>query len=304
MTKTVHTLESTGTKHGIHNLVELAYGCPRRAYYKARDARDYDACGAEKEYKSEALLTGVLWHAYRELENSSRLIRDPVPDVQDIEFQLPHGSICDPELWCKCVDTATRMEAAYREVHKGLGYKILAVEQHVGLEAFQDNMTPLPVPYTGRVDLVIQLTKLQAKNLSDKLFLRLHPGVYLVDYKSMGRADPITIAKTATSLQGLAYLEAYNHGRPPRKRAQGMLYIFGTRTKNPSFMYAIQRYDSRQAMRRLGALATEVYALWPLDDYMVRVDRGSAPLPKCNPERCYDWHRQCVYGYLGECEKV
>ena len=273
MERLLHTLESTGTPHGITTLLQYVYGCPRRAWL-------------DKQYPEEdsvGRLTGTIGHAYME-----HYFKGTGAD-EDVAIQFSQVAAEDTQAIAE--HEAERCFRYYTDLYSRDEFgQILAVEEAFSLS--RDNAMGL-YPYTGRWDLAVRINAATAQNLQLTRGIDIEPGVWLVDHKFLKSFGAATADEYAHSVQFAAYATAWDITHP-NERCEGVIANIIVKSKQPQVRTVISRVD----LALLNVLEEVVYRAsqrgWPIDNEQE---------PECNPMRCWDYFKPCPHWIQGNCKR-
>lgn len=279
-------LESTATSHGIHSILEVAYGCPRKQYLRKQETEYYSDPGVPKEgtfTPKIGLLTGSIGHELLHQYYTGT-------DIEDVTI-VPPDDMC-PLTFEKAYDAALRTVRQYVALCSPDEFgKVIAAEEFV--ELTEPNALDLH-PYTCRPDLVVSVTKASAKRLAKGVRqINIPPGVYLVEHKFLASVAGGVPEKYRASTQPTAYLAAWNIAK--KRKARGVILNLIAKTKEIQIESPVKFDNSPDELLILQNTVQAAKANgWPID-----LDKPHEYA--CNPEACWSYGSVCRFYSRGIC---
>lgn len=219
--------EPGGSEHGLST--RLSYlGCRRKTLYD------------QSKGSSGAAKVGVIFHKMLEIYYSKKM--------KDVVFKYQEG-VEDPDY-----AEALRLFNAYRE-----NFPPTELGKVLGCEVLVETDDPTVVgvaPYTGRIDMVVELDQEACDQLLETRKLSVNPGVYLMDTKTTSRMNKNLPLKYEHSLQVAAYQVLWNHLNPDTP-CLGMIMNVVVRNKKPTFFSTVVGYPPEHQRDVLAATLQE-----------------------------------------------
>jgi hypothetical protein len=263
-------VESTGTDRGYSRASELVYGCEKRAYLNC-----YAGLPSQK-----APLIGSCGHAMLAEFYLGKLKNQ---DIDKLILVDGNKEPIDGEVVQKAKNVIFHYMAHYTPT--GLG-KVLDVEQYI-------EGTIAGNPATMRLDLAVKALKRDTTRIARMYGVTIEPGIWIVDYKFVANASPLSIERYRMSLQFQWYLSLAR--KRYGKRLKGVLVKLCTKAKIPTFHLIPVRWRGRLAEYMLEDLVERLCDLWPLDEQNTY---------RANPERCFDYGSICRFLVSGHCKRI
>lgn len=273
-------IQAGGTLWGQSLWRDLVYGCPRRALLGRIKT------GPRKALSGDVNLdVGSVYHHLRNLYHTTKetIALDELVITDETDEEIPE--------WVR--EPAVRMFRAYRAEHRpnALG-RIIGSEIYLPGDAKQTRaLRKLGFPeYTCQIDLVIKITAKDVTRIRRDRKIRVTPGYWLDDIKTMAYYNAARVEQLFHSLQFKIYMLAFQAAYPDRK-IKGLIIDMATKTKEPSFpahTVPPPTPADRKIISRFATLATEAWDAWGGRDF----DPQDAPP---NPDRCFDYNRRCKY---------
>jgi hypothetical protein len=280
--RTQVTLEvvSTGTPYGISRMLEIAWGCPRRAYLAEYHERSADAERPEPT-KPNPLLVGSITHRILAHMYSS----GEMPHPEDVRIKSPQFSKAALDV---CVPVALDLYDMYVMSVPLNEWTVIDVERF--FRVGQENHEFL-WPYTGRWDLVVELDDKQARDFRQSSGVSVWAGRWLVDHKTARAHTAQDIDRYQASLQGIAYIEAYNALHPDTP-VEGMIYNILTKTRPRVETCVRFNVTANERLQLASTVRRAKSVCWPLSE--------STAL-ECNPGHCFANFSTCSFRASGIC---
>lgn len=268
-------IEEGGSGAGITHWMAV-FGCARKVFLKKRH---------RVTTGSIATRTGTGYHGYQQCYHEQQ-IRGL--DTKLVRFRQSNSRPWDPgEV---ALAAAERLFRNYRTKYPpDMFGKVLYTEKF--LEVKDAPWLPEKMRITARLDMVVEATRKSAKLLFELTDLKLEPGIYVIDFKTLSNARWLPQYKLAVQLG--FYQLIWNLDKRRRSAKNGLIVPVAIKDKNESRPYRFVHIPppTRNTERI-------VYnALLQARDAM------SVPIPKCNPNHCYDFGEECVFYATGRCKR-
>jgi len=272
--KTIIELHEGGTPHGITTIEEWVNGCSQKVYLNSQ--------GEREQGSSLPLLTGTLLHALLEHYYKTQ----EAFDTDTISWK---GADLTNPSW-----PAAEMKAvsAFREyrMHHAPDEWGAVLHTEFGFEINEHSVIGV-APFTGRIDLIVQVSKKSAKVLKRTRGVDIEPGIWVVDHKSTSGLNPNSVERHKLSLQGTAYTLAAEHvlKRPITGFLINLIEVAQTHR-----VFTLPVFPSVLAERRLLAVTqAKCMATWP-----------SLENHRPNVSRCFDYNSVCPHWVSARCTGV
>ena len=174
------------------------------AIFCPRKTRLDEEAGEHKENTSGSSAVGTIFHQMAELYYSKS---------EDNPASVPTGDIN----WGEAIDEAKRVWSSFIRRHPGADFwgEIVGIEVEYPEQRNEDQAKTMQgvigVPYTIRPDLIIKATEESAKRVLASTELVLVPGgLYMVDWKTKGKADGDAPLLYQQSDQFASYMMCWN----------------------------------------------------------------------------------------------
>lgn len=259
-----------GSPYGITTIEEWVNGCQRKV--ALRGGSSY----------SLGTLTGTLVHALLETYYSKGYFETENVSWRGVDLTDPLFSQAE-----------TKAFHVFRE------YKMKFPPNELGcvLEVewgFEINVPHVIgcAPFTGRIDLIIKLTKRDCIRLRKTRGIDLEPGIYIVDHKTAGGIYATTFERLSNGIQPTAYMKAFPY--VTGKRVQGALMNVMTTTRDVKFhTLVIPRPGVLDTNRLFSVTESEAMKSW-----------GNFENSRPNISRCYDYNGICGHWVNAQCTGV